>query len=315
MQILQILLIAVVIASFVDVYLTLNKIWKRKHLKIVADSISISGRLIAITSNSLMLTTFLLHLQWESVSQRTIFIILGVFQIFVGIGLWVDTQKHKGFWKLLKQSLIAEKKESAKLALSLFKPNNAEAVLEILIQVAMLDGVLEEREKEFIQSFANNWNIQISWTELTQKMGSGNYNFEHLHTEMEKYLASSPPPDQVSQLGDLLNMLVGIDEDISVQEELMLAELTAQISRYLNADLQQPLYHSVIIPQNLDQDQQLKSILAEQAKKDHVAGGEAYVMGPFYSEKYTETMCKKYRDQGYLSLWLATLPNGNGNEK
>jgi AAA+ ATPase superfamily predicted ATPase len=287
--------------SIINVYLTVNKLWKRKHLKVVAESISIVGRFIAITAGTLMTLDFFLHSQWLGVADRSVYIVASVVQIMIGAGFWVQGKKKKKIWILIKEALQLETKESAELAKSIFRPSHAEKIIDILAEVAMIDHVLDNREQQFIQNFADSWNIDLKWDELKIKMNSAEFSFDSLRNDMEEYLRTSPPPDQASQLGDLITMLVNVDNDISEEEELMLAELTGLIGNYVHKDALQSLFNVAIIPQSTEQDIYLEKTLAE-AKKGLFAGGRAYFMGPYYSEKYAEIICQKYRSNEYLSI-------------
>jgi len=290
--------------SLLNVYLTINKLWKRKHLKVVSESISVAGRLVAFIGGLILSLNLLLDLEWLGGTNRMLFVILAVLQIFIGIGFWVESEQGKGFFRLLRESLSNERKESAELAKSFFRPSNAELVLEILTEVALIDEVLDIREREFIQAFADSWKIKISWEEIERKFKKGQFNYDRLRSDMIKYLRTNPPEQQVSQLADLLTLLVNIDDEVSEEEDLILAELTGLIHGYLHVGKVQKHYDVAVIPQNQFQKEEMNLLLRDTAQKCAFAGGEVFRLGPYFSQKYAQIICDKYRTMEYFSVWF-----------
>ncbi len=303
-QILHILVISSVGFSVLNVYLTINKLWKRKHLKVVADSISVAGRLVAFVGGSILGLNLLLDAEWLGGTNRMLFVILAILQTFIGIGFWVESESGKNFFQLLRDSLRDERKESAELAKSFFRPSHAELVLDILTEVALIDEVLDPREREFIQAFADSWKIKISWEEIEKRLAKGQFSYDKLRENMILYLKTHPPHFQTSQLADLLNMLVNIDEEVSEEEDLILAELTGLIHGYMHAGEAQKHYEVALIPQDKLQEEEMALLLKDISKKSELAGGYAFRLGPFYSQKYAQVICDKYREMEYFSIWF-----------
>lgn len=290
--------------SLLNVYLTINKLWKRKHLKVVAESISVAGRLVAFMGGLILSLNLLLDLEWLGGTNRMLFVILAVIQVFIGIGFWIESEQRKGFFQLLRESLSNERKESAELAKSFFRPSNAELVLEILTEVALIDEVLDIREREFIQAFADSWKIKISWEEIDKKFQKGQFNYDRLRSDMIKYLQTNPREQQVSQLADLLTLLVNIDDEVSEEEDLILAELTGLIYKYLDAGKVQRHYDVALIPQDQLQEEEMTLLLKDISQKCTFAGGEVFRLGPYFSQKYAQIICDKYRSMEYFSIWF-----------
>lgn len=303
-KIVELMTIGSVVFAAINVYLTLNKLWKRKHLAVVAESISLFGRFIAITAISLMLVDFIRSSHWFGAADRIIYLLAAIVQVLIGAGLWIEDRKNKPFWTLIRQALRSERAETANLAMALFRPSHAEKILDILTQVALIDNELANKEKRFIQSFAKSWSIHINWTDLEKRMKNGQFNYDRLRRSMEYYLATAPPMEQASQLGDLISNLVNVDNDVSQEEELILAELLGLIGNYVNQNSLKSLYNVAIIPQTKYQDKDIKEILPE-AQRQSFGGGYAYFIGPYYSEKYAEVICEKYRLMDYLAVPIA----------
>jgi hypothetical protein len=281
--------------TFMEVYLTLNKLWKRKHERKVAESISITGKFIGFFTSTVFVLNFSFAHHWQGAINASFWAFAAVVQIFIGAGVWVVGQQKTGFWTLVRKALKLERKEAGDLAMSFFRPSQAYKVIEILSKVALIDEVLDNSEKEFIQQFAESWDIHFDWDEFTQENGKHNpVSFTELRDSMVEYLQTSPPTAQVSQLGDVLNMLVRIDGVVSEEEELVLEELMGLIKQYEDEDPSTALYSIAIVPQSASQEQAILSTMPT-LRKSQVAGGHAFLLGPFHSQKYAQIVCNKYR--------------------
>lgn len=281
--------------TFMEVYLTLNKLWKRKHERKVAESISITGKFIGFFTSSVFVLNFAFSQHWQGAINSFFWVFAAIIQIFIGAGVWVTGQRKTNFWDLVKRSLKLERKEAADLAKSFFRPSQAHKVIEILSKVAMIDEVLDNSEKEFIQQFAESWNIHFDWEEFTRENGKDNpITFSELRDSMVEYLYTLPPTDQVSQLGDVLNMLVRIDGVVSEEEELILEELMGLIKQYEEEDPSTVLYSIAVVPQTSEQEKAILKTMPT-LRKSQVAGGQAFLIGPFHSQKYAQIVCNKYR--------------------
>ncbi len=155
--------------SVVQVYLQTNKIWKRKHEKVVAESQSIAGLSLLILNCLIWLISYVMKNDIESIIDTSLIILQSTVFLLIGTGLWVRGERKKGFWTLVKQALKIERKEANYLLKKFFKPQNAEIILDILHQVAMIDEDLDEREKNLIQFFALEWNIPYSVEKQKQR--------------------------------------------------------------------------------------------------------------------------------------------------
>nr|MBC8147685.1 hypothetical protein [Bacteroidota bacterium] len=118
--------------------------------------------------------------------------------------------------------------------------------------------------------------------------------YHDLRKSMTDYLETSPPENQVSQLVDVLKMLVNADDQVTPEEELMLDELTGIIASYLSGESDSPIYKVAVVPQNTEQESAIETIIKD-LHKTEIAGGYAYLSEPFFSERYAEVVCEKYR--------------------
>lgn len=283
-----------------QIYLTVNKIWKRKHERVVAESISIMGEFIGVVPLLVLSTNFALEGQWAGMVDALMWILAGAVLMTIGTGLWVEGQRRKGFWTLVQEAIRLERGEVGDLAKSLFRPSAADKVIRILGQVALIDEHLDEREREYIESFADSWGIDFSWDELAGARGEGHLNFLELRRDVADYLATSPPEGQVRGLSDVLSSLAGLDEQVTEEEQLVLNELDGMFNSYLDRDFEAPLYAIAIVPQDPEQDRAIASLLPG-VEKRKVQGGHAYLTGTYHSERYAELAGEDYRALNFFT--------------
>ena len=296
--------------GLLSAYLQLNKIWPRKHREEVAYSISISGLVMTLIPGMIFGLNYLLVQQWQGFLNSVIWMCWGLVMITIGSGVWIQNRRKNGLWNNIKRALKLEKSEIGTLAMALFRPASADLVLKILTQFAWVDDKLDEREKEYIPSFAASWNIEIDWSIDRKSTNSDSLhaNLAKTHALVMTYLETSPPGDQVDELADVLQGLVEVDDEITEAEEVILAEVSAMLAGYNSEEGSKENYSVVIAPRSLEQTSALKALLPE-SDEVAVAGGWGYVVGNFCSEKYANKMCDRYRAQGFFTVSMVLDEN------
>lgn len=292
------------ILSIAENYLVINKIWKRKHEKVVADSISIYGKLFGFLPSVIFAIYFIAKTEADlpGFLQRVVVTISILVFIWVASGWFVKGEKNKGFLTLLKKALKTENSEVGDLAKSFFRPSGADTIIDILGKVAMIDQELDKREKAFITSFADAWSIEINWDEITRRAEKKHEDpFQDLRDSMKAYLRTTPPTAQVEQLADVLLMLIKADDKISEEEQLIMDELKGLIDEYLGKT-DSSVYRVAVVPQDKEQEQAISTLLKKELKKEHIAGGSAYLSEPFFSERYAEVICERYRSLNVFTV-------------
>jgi hypothetical protein len=290
-------------------YLVVNKLWKQKHEEEVAESISIIAYLCLLGISITFLFNFIIARNWPSSLTFILNALSQIFLLLVAIGFWVPGKRRRGLWALLRRALKSERNEIGDFAKLLFHPASAEQVLNILVKIALLDERLDEREKQYIQAFADECNINFSWEKAIRLHGNSRQaSYAQLRQSMVGYLETSPPSNQVSELVDMLNRLVKIDDDVSQGEELMMAELQGLITNYLGKTSEGTLYKVAVVPQNTQQEESISSLLPGLAK-ENIAGGFAYVDGPFFSRQYAQIVCNQYRQFNFLTFTVQSHLN------
>jgi len=290
--------------SIAAAYLKINKIWKRKHIEEVANSVSITGNICDVIPKTFFTLNYFLVAQWQGLIDSMLWMSAGVISVLIGSGLWVQANQGKSFWTRLKESLKLEKSEAGHLATTFFRPSAAEIVLEILARFAYIDRDLVAREQELIQSFADRWHLDIDWEEHRKLADQDEpVGFVKTRDTVARYLKTSPPAEQVAQLIDVLHELVKIDENVSNQEELILEEVHKYMLAYIDDSDVQANYTVIIAPQNRSQDSAIATLLPD-AQKIEVAGGSGYLVGSFYSADYADVICDQYRALGFFTIDL-----------
>lgn len=302
-EIISFLVKAMIFVSLLQVYLRINKIWKRKHEREVADSQSIYG-LALLFINCLVWILYYMFVEDDPKSAIDTSIILFETSAFllVSTGLWVKGQKRLGLMTVIKQALRLERKEADYLIKRFFKPQNAEVIINILHQLAMIDEELDEKEMEIIAAFAREWNIPYSVEKLNKERFVGTEkNYIRLRSSVNDYLDREPPVEQVAQFKDIVNELIKADSKVTKEEELISSEILGMIADYLSKEKSRNIYQVIIVPQREEQEEIIKELQPE-SQRIQTAGGVAYSIGTYYSTKYAEMICKQNREHNLFTI-------------
>jgi hypothetical protein len=159
----------------------------------------------------------------------------------------------------------------------------------------MIDEELDSRERELIELFAREWNIEYSVEKLNKdRLIDPENNFIRLRASLIDYLEREPPREQAAQLQDMMTALIQADDKISPQEELISSELMGMVGNYLEKDKGKEIFQVIIVPQKPEQELKIHELLPDSVKIQ-TAGGIAYSIGTFYSFKYADMICRQFR--------------------
>ncbi|MEO5510092.1 MAG: hypothetical protein ABIV28_00575 [Longimicrobiales bacterium] len=301
---------AALLLTALQLYLTIKKLWKRKHERAVADSISILGEFVGLIPVTVFTLKFTLDGEWEGATEGGLWIFGAVFAVLIGTGRWVESRRGRGMFTLIRESIHQERGEVGYLARSFMRPSGATHILQILGRVALLDDHLDDREKDFVESFARSWGIQFRWEDVPAAPGDDPLDFLPLRQELEAYLATSPPPAQVQQLAEVLHVLVNIDQSVTQSESLMMAELDGMVDAFLKTDDGKGLMYAVVlVPQGQDQDRAIATVLPDLAKRE-LNGGQVYIAGNYHSFDFAEIVAAQYRALNFFTAVVRTEGRG-----
>ena len=287
-----------VVIALVTNYLIINKLWKRRMMKEVAESVSIAAALLGLFNGIPFLIMFLLINPNPAAATKTaIGIVTATVFVLIGSGLWVAELRKRGFRSLFLRALNLERKESADLLKLLVQPKGAAQILSVLHQLALVDGHLDEREAELIRQFAREWRLE----DPVAKAEEHPADLITLRQSITNYLALHPPAKQVGHLRDILQALVESDARVTWQESVALEELDGMLLEYLSDEDESPAMHEVlIVPQSESQVEAVRTLLPDREEK-WLRGGRVFSAGSFFSQRYAEFVCQKYIGLGLFS--------------
>ncbi len=295
-----------------EAYLSVNKLWKRKHEKVVAESISISAVFIGLFSGLFYSVDLLLNRAWPSLVDQIVWLLFAAFQLFVAIGFFVVGGRNTNIFKLIIKAFKQDKKEVGDLAKAFLRPSGAKYIIEILTYLATIDEQLDKVEKEYIEKFAKDWKITIDWNKVIAQLDRAKIsNLSDMRKLMNKYLDTYPPKEQVSQLMTVMYELAKLDDDFSENEQLILDELDGLKRNYFNEGEEASFFYISLVPQDEAEEVSIIELYPKLEKRKQPSGHLIFLDGPYYSSKYAITMSEKYRN---IKLYCAVIEDKYNKE-
>jgi hypothetical protein len=294
------------VVTLVSNYLIINKLWKRRAVREVAESISVGAALLGLSTAAPFLALFLLVDHSPLGAAKTLVgIVTGLVFVLVGSGLWVTELGERRFFSLLIRSLRLERKESGDLIRWMVQPKGADRIVNVLHQLAAVDGHIDESEAILIRTFAEQWHLSVPGFDEAH---AG--DLFALRQSVVDYLAVHPPREQAAQLFDLMQLLVKADAQESWEETLALDEIGGMMGHYLAADdAAAPAYEVLIVPQSEAQVGAVQTLLPDATEK-MVRGGRVFSVGTYFSAQYAEMVCQKYIALGLFTAMVAETKSG-----
>jgi len=283
-------------------YLQINKLWQRKHVPAVADSISLSGILVKLVPLTFFGLYFLSNGEIIGIVDSSIWLVTGIVVAMIGAGFWVPGKRGKGIWRLALSSLRQERTELTYLARRILHPSSSKQLLDVLTAMALVDGDVDPREQELIQHFIDEWGLELDWSlVLSRENESRSVRLINVRDALVHYLETSPSKTQVGHLGEVLKMLIEADSTRSEEEDLAFEEVNGMLAAHLADGDSGAGYTVVIAPQDDEQNEAIALLLKEADTKEY-AGGRGYAVGRFHSTSYAEFICSQYRSMGFFTV-------------
>jgi len=291
-----------VVLTFLQAYFKVNKIWIRKHEPLVSESVSVSAQILALTAGIPFAILYLLDGTYAGAVANGVLLLVNCIMIWIGIGFWVEKERKLGFWQKFIKSLRLERGEASTLLRDFFRPAGAAQVIRILHGICLIDEHMDDRERAFVRTFAEDWGIDMDkgLEEYPTDNFSRKHSYESLRSEVREYIDMYPPKDQARQLRDVMFSLINIDGRISQEEEIIMAELGGMLENYSGGD-EQDMFGVYIAPQSSAQETALLELLPHLIKKTCL-GGEVFQVGEYFSDSYSNMICNLYREVGYLTV-------------
>jgi len=289
----------VLVFSVIEIYLMLNKLWSRKHIREVSDSISVSGRVVGLIPLSIFTLNYVLNNQWQGVIEGLLWLFAGIIQLLIGIGIWVAGNNKIRLGKLFRRAIRKERSEMSFLAKAIFSTHAQEKVLDILGGIALIDGELDLKEKEYVESLAKQWHTKVIWGAIKARHKKAVISpFYNVWEDLSDYLSHNPSSAHLELLSKAVRELILVDGVVTPNERIVLDEFDFIMDD--NKKLGMPLYEVLIVPQKIEQEHYLSSQFSSLTKKE-AEGGWAFSTIPFRSKTYSERVKQEFQEHGYFT--------------
>ena len=300
-KIIAFLVTSALFISIFQFYLKLNKVWKRRGIAEVANSISIVAALLGFgVGFPFLLNSLFISGDYPAAGKSVLGLGMAVMMTLISMGYFVEENRGKGFFRLLFDALGAEKNESTDLLSAMLRPHGATKIIEILTQLAAIDDDVAQEEIDLINEFAERWRIDIP--ELKPGTPENVTNLVELKELVQSYLNEKPDIEVAQNLVDLINMMAEADDEVTEEESMSVGEFTGMIAHYVSQEEGGSIdaFEVVIVPQNEKQSKAVKDLIPNisPVKKQ---GGQIFIVGTFYSEEYANAVCGKYVSLGLFT--------------
>jgi hypothetical protein len=295
--------------SAVISYLKVNKLWARRHIKEVAESISVAAAMLSLLTTVPFLVKFVV-IDQDYVAAGKFVLSLAVFFVFflVGIGFWVRSGQRIGLWRMLRRALATEGGELTYLIHSFARPREAPAILRILQLVSMVDNELDEREQEMLESVALPWGIHPD--DIRGARPKEESDISSVRIAFSDYLEMKPGVAQVEKVYDLVKFMIHADRRVSEEEQIILDEISGAVAAYVTEGDKTPeVFEVLLVPQSHDQVEQMQAEVTD-STLHHRAGGQAIVAGTYFSESFARAICLRFRQKSFFCTVERLTPEG-----
>ncbi len=307
-----------IIIAIVNLYFKVNKIWKRKHEKEVAESQSIVALGSEILLYLLWGTSYLLNSDWNSLADNAIGMSESFFFLIIGSGMFVagTRMSKKSFWQMIKEAIKIERKEAKYLFNLISGKGQAEKIIKILKELAWIDDDFDKKEIELVKSFAQNWNIYLKDNDFLINPHSNdsssndklNDRFVKIKSSLNEFLQEKPEKQQINELNQLFHDLISADGKIEKNEDIIIGELNGILLEYLGEAV--PIFQVLTFPQEEKHRILIENILKElnpgidiNSKEKKIDGGYGFIMHECYSQMYAELLADEERNNhGLLTV-------------
>ncbi|MBM2816704.1 MAG: hypothetical protein HW421_3466 [Ignavibacteria bacterium] len=292
--------------AIIEVYFKINKIWKRKHEKQVAESQSIVGLGMASLVLIVWMCNFIIKGDYEAIADNVVYLGEAAIYIVIGSGFFVAEKRktQKGFWNMIKDALRVERKEASYLLKSITGKGQAEKIIKILHNIAWIDNDFDVKERDMIKDFAGLWGIKINDTEFNTNPHKESeerlVRYERVISSLKDYLEEKPTRDHSLQVKKLLYDIINADGVIEQEEDIIIGQLDGIILTYLNEPV--PKFSVLVVPQNENHREIIETILKSvnpdmilSEKERYIDGGTGFVVSECYSQSFADIVAEEQR--------------------
>lgn len=310
----NIVLIVSIMVTFLGKYMTLNKIWIRKHDSEVADSVSVSALILELAYTVPFLVIAIQHFNFDfalhdttslmrdlsNIIRDLVVIIATIVLFLIGIGYWINN--GLSFNKKVKRALKMDRKEFQSLLKDAVRTGGVEQIFRVLCMFAIIDNELHEKEVELLRQFAGEYGIDYDSVMLVVqqefKEGSDAMSMKHLQKQVLDYINTCPPKNVVIWLQDLIDKIIRADDVVTEEEDIVSSEILAALNDYLDDKTEghRQMYHILLIPQDREEEEAILSIdtQLEKSRAQIFGAKKAYVADSYFSLRFAEIVREKY---------------------
>jgi hypothetical protein len=225
-----------------------------------------------------------------------VWLALTVFFTMIALGVWVPSSRREPLRTRIARALRTDGALAGELVASLFRPTGRALLVEILREIALVDGAFDERERDFVATFAAAWGVPF-----VEPEARGKPDPVELQRATLRYIALRPPREQVARLREIVARLTEADRTVTTREGLAIREVTATLDAYLDEGGALPTYRVHVVPQGEPQTTAIRSLLPDVALTPF-RGGRAALAGRYYSEAYANLVRDRYRALRFFSI-------------
>jgi hypothetical protein len=293
---LELLASASLVLAVVQAYLVVNKVWRRKHEVAVCEAQSLASNVLGLATSVPWIVKYVRDGEPKNAAIGLVWLALTVFFTAIALGVWVPSSRREPLLSRAIRALRSEGAEAGNLVAGIFRPAGRDLLVDILREIALVDGALDAREREFVATFATAWGVPF-----VVEPGKGTHDPVRLQRATTQYVALRPPREQVARLREIVGRLSEVDRRVSEREGLVVREVCATLDAYLDARGARAAYLVHVVPQGEAQETALRSLLPDVALAPY-RGGRAGLVGRFHSEGYAYLVRDRYRVLRFFSI-------------
>lgn len=271
------------------IYLDLNRMYPVRDEKSVSDSISVIASIALFLATLPFIYLFFVPNRYEILLCFLLIEMQLLFQTAVGLGYWVKEYKKICFFDKLKRSLLQEWNLIARLPAFYVKSRVNPCLMDLMVQLALIDGHIDESEMSSLQNSAQKLKIDNLRSLIEDRSRfSRTELFESFHKTLHLLLLEKPSARQLAAVRDGIYHFSCVDHGLEENEKIILKEIKEKISAYLEGEKKEELFDLYLVIQNEEQKNKINKI--EECKQN------PYKLDRFYTKRYALKAAKKYRE-------------------
>lgn len=278
-------------------YLRANKMWSRKHMQEVAESVSLMAQGVGLLTLGSYAAASYVDGSMHGIVSSVIWFSMTVLMILIGSGFWLKSTRSLTTLQRFKLFFNKETNEVGDLIKDMYSPAGKNYLLEIIQKIALIDNNLSDKEKVILEKVFKEWGEDIDINSITTDDKSVSHNAIEIQDLVDRYLNLTPPTKEVSRLVDLVKVLISADGVITHEEKLISDEIVFQLESYVDDSGDMVHYDVAIVPQKEKQRQTIRDMFP-QLKYTDETHGDMYVNERFYTLAMANIYCEEYKNLG-----------------